>query len=130
MVLDVTMFALGWLLFLFGQIQNSIRSSSNGLDTGWAGIKHWLNIQSVNLMTRLFFSVIFYPTLLAGVFAKMDAPLRATGLPLAAWGMAGIAGYTVNTGLNQIFGFIPWLRVEVGQLAPPSDAAAPTTKEK
>lgn len=114
-MIDVLVFALGWLLFVAAQAQNSVRSTANGLN-GWVGFRCWLQLQAVNLATRAFFSSIFYGYLIQWVSAK----LQAAGLTIIGIGVAGTAGYTANALLYQIFGLMPWLRVEVQDLAPPS----------
>jgi len=112
---DVLIFAAGWILFVAAQAQNSVRSTANGL-SGWAGVREWLKLQAVNLMTRAFFSSIFYGYIIHWVSAK----LQAVGLATIGLGVAGTAGYTANALLYQIFGLLPWLRVEVQDLAPPA----------
>jgi hypothetical protein len=106
-------FALGWLLFVAGQAQNSIRSSSNSLE-GWSGLVTWLRLQAVNLVTRAFFSALLYPVLVS----DMSSKLQAVGLSLTALGVAGFAGYGANAGLYQLLGFLPFFRAEIPELAP------------
>lgn len=118
-MLNVAMFCVGWLLFLVGQMYNSVKSTSNGLNTGFQGMLHWLRLQAVNLATRIFFSAILYPAILKVALDKLNGPLQSAGLGIAAWGLAGLAGYMANTAMFQIFGLIPWLRVEIPDLAPP-----------
>jgi hypothetical protein len=123
-MLNVSMFVVGWLLFLLAQMQNSVRSTSNGLD-GLTGMKKWFRLQAVNILTRAFFSAALYPTLLKAALDKLDGPLHSAGLSIAAWGLAGFAGYMANTAMFQIFGLIPGLRVEIPALVPPA-AVNPT----
>jgi hypothetical protein len=111
---EASIFALGWLLFVAAQAQNSVRSTANGL-AGWAGFHVWLKLQFVNLATRAFFSSVFYGWIMQWVTTK----LQAAGLTAIGIGVAGIAGYSANALLYQIFGLMPWLRVEVQDLAPP-----------
>lgn len=113
--MKIALFILGWVLFVLAQAQNSVQSSTNGL-AGWPGFWHWLKLQAVNLATRAFFSGIFYGYLVQFVTAK----IQAAGLAITGATIAGIAGYSANALLYQIFGLLPWLRVEVGALAPPS----------
>ena len=115
MKLAVLVYAFGWLLFVAAQAQNSVRSTANGL-SGWAGFRQWLKLQAVNLVTRAFFSTIFYGYIIQWVSDK----LKAVGLGAIGIGIAGTAGYAANALLYQIFGLLPWLRVEVQDLAPPT----------
>lgn len=120
-MMNAFIFALGWLLYVLAQGQNSLKSSSNGLD-GWKGWKQWLRLQSVNLLTRGFFSFLAYSFILHTVADKV----QALGFPVTSTTIAGLGGYSANALLYQFFGLIPWLRVEVAELAPP--AAAENTK--
>jgi hypothetical protein len=115
--ITVSLYIIGWLLFVMGQAHNSVKSSSNGL-MGLAGFVVWLRLQAMNLVTRAFFSAIFYPWFIAQATNK----LNVAGLHATAYSAAGIAGYTACAGLYQVFGLIPWLRVEVGEVIPPEVA--------
>lgn len=108
-------YALGWLLFVAAQAQNSVRSTANGL-TGWNGFVCWLKLQAVNLATRAFFSGLFYGFIMQSVTSK----IQAAGLVITGNAVAGLAGYAANALLYQVFGLLPWLRVEVQDLAPPA----------
>jgi hypothetical protein len=112
--MKIAIFILGWVLFVLAQAQNSVQSTSNGL-SGWAGLSRWLKLQAVNLATRAFFSGIFYGYLVQFVASK----IQAAGLGITAFTIAGVAGYSANALLYQVFGLLPWLRVEIGTLAPP-----------
>jgi len=112
--LKALIFGAGWLLFVLAQAQNSIRSTANGL-VGWAGFTHWLRLQAVNLLTRAFFSGLFYSFIIQSVTTK----LQAVGFAITSTAIAGVAGYSANALLYQAFGLLPWLRVEVPDLAPP-----------
>jgi len=114
MITTILIYALGWFLFVLAQAQNSVRSATNGL-SGWPGILKWLKLQAVNLATRAFFSALFYGYVVQFVTSK----LQAAGLTLHSSAVAGVAGYAANALLYQIFGLLPWLRVEVSDLAPP-----------
>jgi hypothetical protein len=116
--IEVGLFTAGWLLFVAAQAYNSIRSTANGL-TGAAGLFAWLKLQSVNLLTRAFFCSLFYGYVMQFVAQKV----AAAGLTLHAYSIAGVAGYAANALLYQAFGLLPWLRVEVQDLAPPTDPA-------
>jgi hypothetical protein len=113
------MYMLGWFLFVAMQIQNSLKSQTNGLENSIAGVKHWLSVQAVPLAIRAFIVVIFCPALLAGPVTKLEATLAAAGFKVASWGLAGLAGLGAEALLYQVWGLIPGLRKEVSQTAPP-----------
>jgi hypothetical protein len=119
-MLDILMYWIGWLLFVLGQAQNSVSSSSNNL----SGIQGWLRLHWYTLLLRAFFSVIGEVGIQHFVLTKIGPLLAAQGLTIAAWGIAGVSGFAANTLLYQAFGLlgnkIPWLRVEVPALAPPT----------
>jgi hypothetical protein len=116
-MLNIIVFAIGWLLFVAAQCKNSLNSKTNSL-VGWPGVKSWLLSQSVNLATRAFFSALGYGFLVHTVAAKIDA----VGFHLTSTTISGFAGYGANGMLYQLFGLLPWLRVEVADLAPPANA--------
>lgn len=119
-MLNVVWFVLGWLVCLFGQMQNSIVSSSNGLTNDLAGMKKWLRLQSGALLWRAFFSAVLYPALVQWAINKVSPPLQAVGLSIAVWGFAGIAGFSACGALHQLLGLIPALRgVEIPDAVPP-----------
>lgn len=113
------MYMLGWLLYLSMQIQNSIRSNTNGLEFSMAGVRRWLSISAVPTAIRAFVVVIFCPALLNGPVAKLDATLAAAGFKVTSWGLAGLAGLGSEALLYQVWGLIPGLRKEVAAAAPP-----------
>lgn len=115
--INVVLYTLGWLLFVAAQAHNSVRSTANGL-SGWAGLVRWLHLQAVNLTTRAFFCAILYAWLIQFVTLK----IQATGLVLHAEAICGITGYASNALLYQAFGYLPFLRVEIQDLAPPSNS--------
>ncbi len=115
---NVTLYLIGWTLFVAGQAQNSVRSKSNGLAPGFAGFQQWISFHLVNLAQRAFFSGLFYGFILHSVGSK----LQAAGLPITSYMVAGIGGWAANGLLYQIFGLIPGLRVEVADLAPPPNS--------
>lgn len=119
----VLVYILGWILFVAAQAVNSVRSSANGL-TGWAGFRKWLTLQAVNLLTRAFFSAILFGWVIQFVAEK----IAAAGLSLHATAVAGFAGYAANALLYQAFGLMPWLRVEVQDLAPPTNTQKQATQ--
>lgn len=112
---EILIFAAGWLLFVAAQAQNSVRSTANGLN-GWAGLKQWLRLQAVNLFTRAFFSALFCRWITQFVTTK----IQAAGLVITGSAVSGVAGYAANALLYQAFGLLPWLRIEVQDLAPPA----------
>lgn len=113
------MYLLGWALFLALQIQNSLRSNTNGLDFSLSGVKRWLSISAVPTMLRAFVVVIFFPALMKGPVAKLDATLTAAGFQVTTWGLAGLAGLGSEALLYQVWGLIPGLRKEVASAVPP-----------
>jgi hypothetical protein len=118
-MLNVAIFVLGWVLFVLAQAQNSIKSSTNGLQgkAGWAG---WLKIHAIELAWRAFGSGLLYHYIVQTTANK----LAGLGLSLESTSIAGFGGLAANSVLYQVFGLIPWLRVEVGELAPPSEPPA------
>jgi hypothetical protein len=113
------MYLLGWALFLALQIQNSLRSNTNGLEFSLSGVKRWLQISAVQTMLRAFIVVIFFPALMKGPVAKLNATLMASGFEVTTWGLAGLAGLASEALLYQVWGLIPGLRKEVAAVAPP-----------
>lgn len=122
--MNAVIFAFFWLLFVVAQAQNSIRSTANGLD-GWTGFKKWLALQAVNLTTRASFSAVLYNIIIASITAKV----QSVGMPFTSAAIAAIGGYAANAMLYQIFGYLPWLRVEIHDLVPPSEQQ-PTSEKK
>jgi hypothetical protein len=118
-ILDVSVFTLGWLLFVMAQAQNSVKSKTNGLTT----LADWFRMHAVNLATRAFFSALAYGFIVHTVAQKIES----VGLQLTATTIAGIGGYSANALLYQFFGYMPWLRVEVADLAPPGSTPNPQT---
>lgn len=116
-MLNMFVFWIGWVLFVAAQAKNSIDSKSNSLQ-GWRGFRTWLIAQSVNLATRCFFSALAYGFLVQTVASKVGS----VGFHVTSTMIAGFAGYGANGLLYQLFGFVPWLRVEIPDLAPPASA--------
>lgn len=111
-ILDVSVFILGWVLFVLAQAQNSVKSKTNGLTS----LKAWFSMHAVNLATRAFFSALAYGFIVHTVAQKIES----AGLSLTATSIAGIGGYSANALLYQFFGYLPWLRIEVADQAPPA----------
>jgi hypothetical protein len=116
-MLNIVVFAVGWILFVAAQCKNSLNSKTNSLQ-GWPGIRTWLLGNAVNLLTRAFFSALAYGFLVQTISAKIDG----VGFHLTSTTIAGVAGYSANALLYQFFGLFPGLRVEVADLAPPPNA--------
>jgi hypothetical protein len=111
-ILNVSVFIVGWLLFVLAQAQNSVKSKTNGLQS----LSAWLKLQAVNIATRAFFSAMAYGFIINTIASKA----QSLGFPLTATTIAGIGGYSANALLYQFFGLFPALRVEVAELAPPA----------
>ena len=119
--MNIAIFWAFWLLYVIAQAQNSIKSSSNAL-SGWPGFKAWLSAHAVNLTTRLAFSAVFEGFIVNLATQKISG----TGMAITSHAVAGCAGYAANAFLYQIFGYLPWLRVEISELSPPKpDKADP-----
>jgi hypothetical protein len=118
-----TMFFVGFALHLALQIQNSVRSKSNGLDTGWSGILAWLKLSWLSVLIRLFFAAVLFPALIAGPLDKLGETLSQAGFVLPAWSLAGIGGFSADSFIYQVVGLIPGMRAEMPLLVPPSGPA-------
>ena len=116
--MNETLYAIGWVLYVAAQAQNSVSSKSNSLKPGLPGILTWLRAQWVNLSTRAFFSALAYGFIIHTFAGKLHDAGFAVGAPA----IAGCAGYAANALLYQFFGLFPGLRVEVSDLAPPANA--------
>ena len=114
-VLNISVYTLGWLLFVLAQAQNSVKSKTNGLTS----LREWFQGHAVNLATRAFFSALGYGFIIHTVAGKV----ADVGLAITSTAIAGVGGYSANALLYQFFGYFPWLRVEVADLAPPPDQA-------
>lgn len=118
-MLNVVVFVVGWVLFVLAQAQNSIKSSTNGLQ-GTAGWSRWFKIHAIDLAMRAFLSGLLYGFILHTVADKISA----VGFPLTSTSIAGFGGLAANALLYQFFGLVPALRVEVADLAPPSTSSS------
>lgn len=125
-MLNVTVYVIGWLLFVAAQAQNSVASKSNSLQRGWPGIKVWLQAHAVVLATRAFFSALAYGFIVHTVAGKIDG----MGFHVSSHAIAGVAGYSANALLYQFFGLFPGMRVEVSDFAPPASTQALTAEQK
>jgi hypothetical protein len=121
---NIALYVMGWLLFVAGQAQNSIRSKTNGLPSGFAGLRQWLDFNWYELAKRGFFSGLFYGFIVHTTTAK----LQAAGFPVTSFMVAGVGGWSANGVLYQLFGLLPGK--EVADLAPPpnSQIVAPSDK--
>lgn len=120
-MLNIALYVIGWFVFLYGQMEGSLRSSSNGLTNDFAGRKKWLMVQSDKLVKRAFFSTIFCPIIIKLVIDKIAPPLQAAGLSVAVWSASGLAGYCASGIVYQITGLFPMLRAEIPELAPTAE---------
>jgi hypothetical protein len=127
-MLNVTLFVLGWMLYNYLRMMNSLRSSSNSLEVNIEGMKRWLWFQHPALLAEAFLSAVLYPALVQFTINKISPPLQASGLQIAIWGFTGLAGFTSGTLLTQIIGLIPALRAEIPKLAPNVDNEAPVVQ--
>lgn len=119
-VANITLYIMGWLLFVAGQAQNSIRSTSNGLSNDLKGWETWLRLHLYDLAWRAFFSGIFYGFLIQTTTVK----LRAVGLEVESYTVAGCAGWLANGAVYQLGGLVG-IRNEVSQKVPPNNGAPP-----
>jgi hypothetical protein len=117
-VADIVLYMMGWVLFVAGQAQNSVRSKTNGLPGGFAGLHAWLRFHFINLAQRAFFSGLFYGFIVHSATTK----LQAAGFAVTSYTVAGFGGFAANGLLYQIFGLIPGMRTEVADLAPPPNS--------
>jgi hypothetical protein len=124
-MLNIIVYAVGWILYVAAQAQNSVTSKSNSLPPGWAGIKFWLSKHGVNLVTRAFFSALAYGFIVHNVAGK----IQGAGFEISSHAIAGVAGYSANALLYQFFGLFPGLRVEVADFAPPANAQIVPTSD-
>lgn len=124
-VANIVLYGMGWVLFVAGQAQNSIRSKTNGLPGGFSGLQAWLHFHLVNLAQRAFFSGLFYGFIVHTATVK----LQAAGFPVTSYMVAGFGGFCANGMLYQIFGLIPGLRTEVAELAPPKQDPPPPQEQ-
>lgn len=122
--MNISLYIAGWFVYLFGQMEGSVRSPSNGLTNDFAGRKKWLLVQWDKLLKRAFFSAIFYPAILALVIQKIAPPLQSAGLSVAVWSAAGFAGYCASGIVYQLTGMFSGLRAEIPELAPTEDLQA------
>jgi hypothetical protein len=118
-------YALGFLVFVFGQAHNSLQSKSNAL-SGWSGYKAWFSAQAANLATRALFAFAGY----SYAVQKITENVQAHGLLMTGAGLAAIAGFAGNGLLYQVFGALGFMRVETADIVPPHDKPleAPGTK--
>jgi len=113
---NIVLYVMGWGLFVAMQAQNSIRSSSNGLD-GVEGWKSWMRFHLIDLMVRGFFSGLFYGFIVHTATLK----LQAAGFPVTSYMIAGFGGWSANGLVYQICGVLG-IRVEMGEKVPPANA--------
>jgi hypothetical protein len=120
-MLDPIMYALGWLIHVLLQMENSLASPSNGLTNDWAGRRGWLKVQGGQLMARAFLAVVLYLPVVQIVTKKIAPALESSGLSNFVWGYAGLAGFSASEVVYQVLGWIPSLRAEMAELAPTAE---------
>jgi len=108
-------YAIGFLIFIFGQMHNSVQSKSNNLQ-GWPGYRAWLNAQAANIATRALFCFAGY----SFAVHKVAENVQAHGMPVTGTGLAAIAGFAACGILYQTFGALGFMRVETIDIAAPS----------
>jgi hypothetical protein len=122
-VLSVTVYIIGWCLFVAVQCRNSIVSKTNSLPVGWTGIKCWFQVHAVDLALRGFFSALGYGFIVHSVATTV----QSVGFHITATAIAGVGGFSANTMCYQFIGLFPGLRSEVADAAPPaSQQVVPT----
>jgi hypothetical protein len=117
-VLNVSIYFIGWLVFLQLQMENSIKSTSNGLGSNWAGRAKWLKVQSSAIIARGFLCIVLYLPLVQLVTNRVGPVLERAGLSNYVWGYAGLAGFFASVLVYQVLGWVPNLRKEIPELAP------------
>lgn len=119
-IANVILFIMGWILFVAGQAQNSVRSKTNGLPEGFEGFRQWLDIHWLDLAHRAFWCGLFYGL----IVTKTTATLQAVGLPVTSYMVAGVGGWSANSAIYQILGLLPFpgLRKEVADVVPPANS--------
>lgn len=117
-MLNIVVYAIGWILYVAAQAQNSVASKTNSLPAGWLGIKIWLRAHAVDLAIRAFFSSLAYGFIVHDIATKV----MSVGFSVTSTAIAGIGGFSANNLLYQFFGLFPNLRVEVADLAPPANS--------
>src|SRR4051812_35985401 len=122
MMLNVTMFVIGSLVFLYLQMANSLRSSSNGLTNDWKGVKLYLKSQASALVLRAFLSAVCYPALIQKGTDTIGPVLKAAGWEIYAWGFSALAGFGASGMLYQVTGLIGFMRgKEMHEVSPPTE---------
>ena len=118
-ILHIVIYWIAWLLFVAAQAQNSVKSKTNGLPSGWAGFQCWLEGHAVNLATRALFCAVACGFFIHYVAVKVESGWAATLLPTLSPRRRAIRRMLC---FIKLFGYFPWLRVEVADLAPPPNA--------
>ena len=112
--LSISVYIVGWLLFVWLQAHNSVLSKTNSLE-GWAGYKLYLKTHAPDLAVRAFFSALGYGFIVHSVATTV----QAVGFTVTGTAIAGVGGFTANTACYQFMGIFPALRKEVADVAPP-----------
>lgn len=119
---NIILYVMGWTLYVAGQAQNSIRSSSNGLD-GFEGWRIWLRFHLIELANRAFWSGLLYGASVVYATQKLQ-PVISTFAPLltvTTYMAAGAGGYFASAVVYQASGLLGF-RVEMGEKVPPANA--------
>jgi hypothetical protein len=116
--ISVTLYIVGWILFVAVQCHNSVVSKTNSLPSGWVGIKCWLQVHAVDLALRAFFSALGYGFIVHSVATTV----QNVGFHITGTAIAGVGGFSANTLCYQFIGLFPGLRAEVADVAPPANA--------
>lgn len=122
---NAAVYAIGWILSVLAQAQNSVLSKSNGLPSGWRGIWRYIQLQAINLAIRALVSGALY----SFVIGKIGSELQSIGLTLHGAAVAALSGLAANYVIYQGFGLLPWFRKEIADLVPPANSqiVPPTT---
>jgi hypothetical protein len=118
--LSATVYAVGWVLFVWAQAHNSLLSKTNSLPDGWTGYRKWLQIHASELAIRAFFSGLGY----GFIVHSIASTVQHVGFQVTGAALAGVAGFSANTLCYQFIGLFPGLRAEVADIAPPSIPAS------
>jgi hypothetical protein len=115
---NIILYVMGWGLYVAGQAQNSIRSTSNGLTDSFEGWRAWLRFHLIDLANRAFWSGLFYGLAVHSTAVK----LQALGFPITTYMVAGAGGFFANAFVYQAFGLLGIKRVEMGEKVPPPNS--------
>jgi hypothetical protein len=111
------MFAAGVLLQIASQANASLASASNSL-SGWNGWLVWLKSHAIPIVVRAVFEFAVF-----GLIVKnKDALGTLFGYPIPVnLGTAVFFGFTADSALDKVGAVLPWFKVEIPKIAPPSE---------